>query len=266
MTATAAQPLAKEIGDLLASLPKELGALNSCPTLPENVASIIDHTLLAPTATPSAILETCREAVELGAATVCVNSCMVQYAAEALRGTEVRPICTVGFPFGAASPASKAEETRQAVADGAREIDMVQNVGLLKSGDYDAVYNDIVGVVDAAKTGQAAPVKVILETCYLSRDEIAIATLLSCLAGAAFVKTSTGYGTGGAKAEDIRLMYEIASKRKVQVKASGAVRTLETVKTMVANGATRVGASGTKAIVAEAQGTGDAKQASNSGY
>lgn len=264
MTATAAQPLAQEIGNLLASLPKELAPLDPPAKLPagDNVASIIDHTLLAPTATPSDILAICQEAMQLGTATVCVNSSMVQYAAEALRDTKVLPICTVGFPFGAASRASKVAETQQAIKDGAREIDMVQNVGLLKSGDYDAVYQDILGVVEEAAK---VPVKVILETCYLSCDEIAVATLLSCLAGAAFVKTSTGYGTGGAKAEDIRLMYEIASKRNVQVKASGAVRTLETVRTMVANGASRVGASGTKAIVAEAQGKGSAGQAS-SGY
>lgn len=234
-------PIDEQIQLLLASLPSQLEPIQPSPPLPSSVASVIDHTLLAPNSTVSDIQECCREAIQLGAATVCVNSSMVQVAAKKLEGTLIKPICTIGFPFGAANTEGKIEETRTAKAAGAKEIDMVsrqrgivlwkeclltpqllmpqvQNVGLLRAGRYDEVLEEVAAIVREA---DPVPLKVIIETCFLTREEIAISTLIACKAKAAFVKTSTGYGGGGAKAEDIRLMYEIASNHGVQVKASG---------------------------------------------
>ncbi|KDN47135.1 deoxyribose-phosphate aldolase [Tilletiaria anomala UBC 951] len=228
------------------------------------VAALIDHTLLAPSSSLSAIDAVCADAVACGAKTVCVNSSVVSHAVQALKGSAVSPIAVVGFPFGAGNTAGKVAETVQAVKDGAKEIDMVQNIGLLKSGLYAAVWADIASVVHAAA---GSPVKVILETAQLTPLEIAISSYIAVGAGARFLKTSTGYGGCGAKAEDVRLMYEIAQRYgngKVEVKASGGIRSFETVKTMVAHGATRVGASGTKAIVAEANG-GEASQLAAAG-
>ncbi|PWN34843.1 deoxyribose-phosphate aldolase [Meira miltonrushii] len=256
-------PSLEEIQTLLSQIPQDLPPLNPAPSIPDNVASIIDHTLLAPNALPTEIEQCCRDAIELNAATVCVNSSMVAIAAKALQGTHVKPICTIGFPFGAGNTQGKVQETQKAQEDGAQEIDMVQNVGLLRAGKYGEVFEEIAAIAQAAKP---AKLKVIIETCYLTREEIAISTLLACKAGAAFVKTSTGYGSGGAKAEDIRLMYQIASAHDVKVKASGGIRTAEKVKEMVANGASRIGASGTRAIVAEFKTGATSQQAAGSGY
>ncbi|PWN25236.1 deoxyribose-phosphate aldolase [Jaminaea rosea] len=173
-------------------------------------------------------------------------------------------ICTVGFPFGAACSRGKAAETEQAVRDGAQEIDMVQNVGWVREARWDDVFDDVEAVVKAAG---AVPVKVILETCYLTREEIAASTLVCCLAGAAFVKTSTGYGTGGTKAEDIRLMAEVAHARGVKVKASGGIRSWQTAALMIENGADRVGASGTRAIIEQFEaGSSTSSEAAAGGY
>ena len=256
-------PTREEIQTLLSQIPQELPPINPTPSVPSNVASIIDHTLLAPNALPTEIEQCCRDAIELDAATVCVNSSMVAIAAKVLKGSKIKPICTIGFPFGAGNVQGKVQETQKAQQDGAQEIDMVQNVGLLRAGKYEEVYHEISAIVQAAKP---AALKVIIETCYLTREEIAISTLLACKAGAAFVKTSTGYGSGGAKAEDIRLMYQIASAHDVKVKASGGIRTAEKVKEMVANGASRIGASGTRAIVAEFKTGTASQQAAGSGY
>lgn len=256
-------PTVEEIQILLSQIPHQLPPLNPTPSVPENVASIIDHTLLAPNALPEEIEQCCRDAIELNAATVCVNSSMAKIAAKALEGSHVKPICTIGFPFGAGNLEGKVQEAEKASQDGAQEIDMVQNVGLLIAGKYEDVFAEIAAIVHAAKP---AKLKVIIETCYLTREEIAISTMLACRAGAAFVKTSTGYGSNGAKAEDVRLMYHIASVYNVKVKASGGIRTATKVKEMVANGASRIGASGTRAILAEFK-TGDkAQQSSESGY
>lgn len=256
-------PIGEQIQLLLDSLPAELPPIQPTPTLPSSVASVIDHTLLAPSATIVDIQECCKEAIRFKAATVCVNSSMVEIAAKALQGTQIRSICTIGFPFGAANLEGKVEETKIAKAHGAQEIDMVQNVGLLRAGKYDLVLQEVMAIVSAAAP---VPLKVIIETCFLTREEIAISTLIACKAKAAFVKTSTGYGSGGAKVEDIRLMYEIANAHGVKVKASGGIRSAEKVKEMLLNGASRVGASGTKAIVTEWNGTPADKNSTSGGY
>ena len=162
------------------------------------------------------------------------------------------PICVVGFPLGAMATRSKALETREAIADGAEEIDMVINIGALKGGDHDAVYADIQAVVRAA---QGRPVKVILETSMLERDEKIVGCTLSKAAGAAFVKTSTGFGGGGATAEDVALMRSVVGP-DIGVKASGGVRSAEDAKAMLAAGANRLGASASVAIVTGGKGTG----------
>lgn len=218
-----------------------------------SLAAMIDHTLLKPDATDDDIQRVAQEAIEHGFATVCVNSSQVGRVAELLDGSDSLPIAVVGFPLGAASTEAKAFEARQAVSDGAREIDMVINVGALRSKDYASVLNDIREVVEAASP---SPVKVILETATLTEDEKIIACALSSAAGAAFVKTSTGFGPGGATVEDIALMRRIVGP-KMGVKASGGVRTYEDAVRMVEAGANRIGASSSVAIVTrQAQAAG----------
>jgi deoxyribose-phosphate aldolase len=216
----------------------------------KNLAQYIDHTLLKPEATEAQIRQACQEALAHGFAAVCVRSEWVGQAAEWLRGSSVLPICVVGFPSGEEATAAKVEETRRAVALGAREIDMVLKKSLLRSRDYAAVAEDIRSVVQAA----GVPVKVILETGELAHDEKVIGCALSVLAGAAFVKTSTGFGKGGATAEDIRLMRAIVGDR-AKVKASGGVRTREDALKMIEAGADRIGTSGGVAIVTGGAGT-----------
>ncbi|EPQ29758.1 uncharacterized protein PFL1_02977 [Pseudozyma flocculosa PF-1] len=254
--------LGSAISSLVTSLTASpLPAIEPTPTLPTSpaeLAKLIDHTLLAPASTLDQIRAVCAEAKQHGTATVCVNSSLIPTVAAQLDGSGVKPIAVVGFPFGAANTQAKVAETQQAVRDGANEIDMVQNIGLLKSGEYLAVLSDIQAVVGAA--APSAIVKVIIETSLLTRDEIIASTYLTCLGGAAFVKTSTGYGGGGAKEDDVRLMHAIAHldgapwNGNVKVKASGGIRSLDVVQRMVQNGAERVGASGTKAILDEAMG------------
>jgi deoxyribose-phosphate aldolase len=210
-----------------------------------HVAPLIDHTLLKPEATRDELRAVCEEARRYGFATVCVNSANVRYVAACLEGSGVKAIAVVGFPTGAATSGAKAFETREAIRNGAQEIDMVLNIGALKSKDYALVHDDIRAVVDAAGR---VPVKVILETSKLERDEKVIASALSKSAGAAFVKTSTGFGGGGATAEDVALMRAVVGD-DVGVKASGGVRTIDDVEAMVAAGANRVGASSSVAIV-----------------
>lgn len=214
----------------------------------------IDHTLLAPKATRGDITRICDEAREHGFASVCVNSCWVGYVAERLTGSSVMPICVVGFPLGAMATVAKAAETRQAVTDGAVEVDMVINVGWLKGGEYGLVRDDISAVVEAAN---GRPVKVILETALLTDEEKRRGCQLAKETGAAFVKTCTGFGGGGATVEDIALMREVVGP-EMGVKASGGIRTTQDVHRMLEAGATRIGASASVAIV---QG-----EASTSGY
>lgn len=209
------------------------------------LAGIIDHTLLKPEATREQLHQLCDEAKRYGFATVCVNSANIPYAARMLSGSAVKPIAVVGFPLGAASTPAKAFEAREAVRAGAREIDMVINIGELKNTNYSLVLDDIVAVVEASKP---YPVKVILETASLNSEEKVIGCALSKAAGAAFVKTSTGFGKGGATAEDIALMRRIVGP-EMGVKASGGIHSAEDVLTMQKAGATRVGASASVAIV-----------------
>ncbi|MEW6433588.1 MAG: deoxyribose-phosphate aldolase [Myxococcota bacterium] len=211
----------------------------------QDIAPFIDHTLLKPDATTAEVVKLCEEAKKYGFATVCVNSINVGTAARALAGSSVLPIAVVGFPLGAALPSAKAFETREAVRCGAKEIDMVMNIGALKSKDYALVLKDIELVVDAAKPW---PVKVILETSQLTTEEKIIGCALSKAAGAAFVKTSTGFSTGGATAEDIALMRRIVGD-DMGVKASGGVRSTEDALNMITAGANRIGASASVAIV-----------------
>lgn len=205
-----------------------------------NIASMIDHTLLKQDATKEQVEKICAEAKEYTFASVCVNPTWVKISAELLTGTPVKVCTVIGFPLGASTPETKAFETTDAINNGAGEIDMVLNVGALKSQDLDLVKSDIEAVVNAAK-GKAI-VKVILETCLLTKEEIKVASQLSKDAGADFVKTSTGFSTGGATFEDVALMREVVGP-DLGVKASGGVRSLEDVQKMIEAGATRIGAS-----------------------
>ena len=216
------------------------------------VADWIDHTLLKPEATRADIEKVCAEARQWHFKSVCVNSANIGIAARALAGSSVMPIAVVGFPLGAMTPQAKAFEAREAVRQGAQEIDMVINIGALKSKDYKTVLEDIIGVVKASG-GRA--VKVILETHQLSHDEKVISCTLSKVGGAAFVKTSTGFTGGGATVEDVALMRAIVGD-DMGVKASGGIRTREDLDKMVAAGANRVGASASVAICQNAKPQG----------
>lgn len=213
--------------------------------LPADLAKLIDHTLLKPEATRDDIKRLCEEARRYGFASVCVNTTWVPVAKALLRGSGVMVCAVVGFPLGAMTPTAKAYEAKEAVRQGADEIDMVMNIGALKSRDYDLVFEDIVRVVKAAAP---ARVKVILETGALTQEEKIIACTLAKLAGAHFVKTSTGFGPGGATVEDVALMRRIVGA-DMGVKASGGVRTREDAEKMALAGANRIGASASVAIV-----------------
>lgn len=212
-----------------------------------DLARMIDHTLLKANATEAEIVKLAEEAKEYKFASVCVNPAWVQKAAEILKDAEEVKVCTViGFPLGATTSETKAFETKNAIENGATEVDMVINIGALKDKQYDLVEKDIKAVVDAAK-GKALT-KVIIETCLLNDEEKEIACKLSVKAGADFVKTSTGFSTGGATVEDIALMRKTVGP-DVGVKASGGVRSLEDAQNMIEAGATRIGASSGVAIV-----------------
>jgi len=205
-----------------------------------NVASMIDHTLLKPGATQEQVATLLMEAKEYKFASVCVNPCWVSFAAQELAGTDVKVCTVIGFPLGASTTAVKVFETQDAIQNGATEVDMVIAVGRLKAGDDKAVEADIRGVVDAAK-GKAL-VKVIIETCLLTDEEKIRVCMLCVRAGADFVKTSTGFSTGGATPADVALMRKTVGE-KVGVKASGGIRGKEDLERMVAAGANRIGAS-----------------------
>ena len=210
-----------------------------------DLAGYIDHTLLKARVDRDELCKLCGEARQYKFASVCVNASNVAFCSRELRGAGVMVCAVVGFPLGAMTPAAKAFETREAVRDGANEIDMVINIGALKSRDYGLLMQDIKSVVDAARPHR---VKVILATCELTDEEKIIACALSKVAGAAFVKTSTGFGPGGATAADVALMKRIVGD-ELEVKASGGVRTADDVDAMIAAGATRIGASASIAIV-----------------
>jgi deoxyribose-phosphate aldolase len=216
-----------------------------------SLAGKIDHTLLKPEATEAEIRTLCDEARKHGFYSVCVNPANVVLSAQQLAGSDVKVCTVVGFPLGATTSEVKAFETRDAIGNGAQEIDMVINVGALKSGRMDRVESDIRAVVEAAA---GVPVKVILETCLLTDDEKVAACKASKSAGAAFVKTSTGFSKGGATVADIRLMRQTVGP-EMGVKASGGVRDHATAIAMVEAGATRLGASASVAIVTGAEAT-----------
>lgn len=216
------------------------------------MAKLIDHTALKADTTKEQIEKLCAEAKEYGFFSVCVNPTWVKASADLLKGSDVKVCTVIGFPLGTATSETKAFETRDAIQKGAHEVDMVINIGKLKDGDDEAVEQDIHSVVKAAN-GKAL-VKVIIETCLLTEEEKVRACKLSVKAGANYVKTSTGFSTGGATAEDIKLMRETVGP-DIGVKASGGVRDRETVDRMVEAGATRIGASAGISIVKGEKGT-----------
>jgi deoxyribose-phosphate aldolase len=229
-----------------------VGAPVGIGEVPADLGKLIDHTLLKPEATRDEVVKLCEEARKHRFASVCVNTTWVPLCKSLLAGTDVMVCAVVGFPLGAMAPGAKAYEAREAVRQGAKEIDMVINIGALKSRDYETVFEDMCKVVKAAAP---AGVKVILETSALTHEEKIIATSLSKLAGAAFVKTSTGFGKGGATVEDIQLMRSIVGS-ELGVKASGGVRTAEDAVKMAQAGANRIGASASVAIVTGASSGG----------
>jgi deoxyribose-phosphate aldolase len=210
------------------------------------IAQYIDHTLLKPQASEEDVIKICDEAKEYGFASVCVNGYYTSLVKRELEGTSVKTCVVVGFPLGATTKEVKAFEAKQAIENGAEEIDMVINVGAVKSNKYDVVKQDIKAVVDAA-SGKAL-VKVILETCLLTDEEKVRVCEIAKEVGANFVKTSTGFSTGGATVHDIKLMRETVGK-DMGVKASGAVRTAEDAKAVIEAGASRIGASSSISIV-----------------
>lgn len=212
------------------------------------VAKTIDHTLLKPIATAEQVRELCAEARANKFASVCVNPVWVPLVAKELAGSEVLVCTVIGFPLGANATETKVEEAKLAVKQGAREVDMVINLGAMKAGDHRAVEDDIRAVVKAAAS--KAAVKVIIETCFLSDEEKRVACELAVKAGAHFVKTSTGFGSGGAAAEDVRLMRKTVGSA-CKVKASGGIRSYHDAIQMLEAGADRLGTSSGVAIIAE---------------
>src|SRR5438034_6499268 len=225
--------------------------LHAAGGAPSGVASMIDHTLLKPDATRQQIEELCREAAQFKFATVCVNPTWVATCARLLQGSGVLVCSVVGFPLGATTADVKGYETQRALFDGAREIDTVINVGALKSGDLRVVEKDIEAVVDPCRACGALS-KVIIEAALLTDDEKVTACTLAKAAGADYVKTSTGFGPGGATAADVALMRRVVGA-EMGVKAAGGVRDFESVKAMIAAGATRVGAGAGGEIVQQAR-------------
>jgi deoxyribose-phosphate aldolase len=218
----------------------------------EELARMIDHTILKPEATQEQVKSVCEEALKYNFASVCVNPGQVPFVADMLKGSEVKVCTVIGFPLGANTSSVKAFETSETIKQGAQEVDMVINIGRLKDKDYDYVREDIKAVVEAAK-GKALT-KVILETCLLTDEEKVIACKLSKEAGADFVKTSTGFSKGGATYEDIKLMRETVGP-ELGVKASGGVRNYEDAARMIEAGATRIGASASIAICEGGEGS-----------
>ena len=232
-----------------------ISARTGVTVVPKDITKFIDHTLLKPEATPAEIEKLCKEAKEYHFAAVCVNPPYVKQCAQLLRGTAVNVCAVVGFPLGAHTTETKVFETKQAIADGAREIDMVINIGALKAKQSDFVRDDIRAVCDAAHAGGAI-LKVIIEAALLTDDEKVRACELAQDAGADFVKTSTGFGPGGATVHDVALMARTVGGQ-LGVKAAGGIRNYEQAQAMIAAGATRIGASAGVKIVAEARAKKD---------
>ncbi len=228
-----------------------LGGAPGLRQVPAGMAQYIDHTLLKPDATPEQIAKLCAEAGEYAFAAVCVNPCNIRQCAELLRGSPVRVCSVIGFPLGATMPEVKAYETERVIWDGAREADMVVNVGALKGGDYALVQRDIEAVVHVAHRSRVLT-KVIIEAALLTDEEKVKACTLAKAAQADFVKTSTGFGPGGATLHDVELMRRTVGP-DMGVKAAGGIRDYETAQKMIAAGATRIGASASVKIVQEAE-------------
>ena len=207
----------------------------------------IDHTILQADATKDLVIKTIDEAEKFDTASICLEPCWVELAAERLKESDVKVCTVIGFPLGATTSATKAFEAKEAVENGADEVDMVLNIGALKSGDEVMVLKDMKAVREAVPS---AVVKVILETCLLTDEEKKAACRLAKEAGLDFVKTSTGFSTGGATVEDVKLMSEAVGET-MGVKASGGIRTIEAAEAMIEAGATRIGASKTAAILGE---------------
>lgn len=241
----------QQVGGVLAAGASRLG-LHAAGGGAGEVAGLIDHTLLKPDATAADIEKLCREAAEFHFATVCVNPTWVAFCARLLRGSGVGVCSVVGFPLGATTPDVKQYETRRVIFDGATEVDMVLNVGTLKSGDLRLVEQDIEAVTNPCRQSGVVS-KVIIEAALLTDEEKVTASTLTKAAGADFVKTSTGFGPGGATIADVMLMRRVVGDT-VGVKAAGGVRDLEQMRAMVAAGATRVGASAGVRIVKESRG------------
>lgn len=243
--------ISRRVQDLLRQAPPA-STPGSLPIPPDELPNLIDHTILKPEATRADVEKLCAEARQYGFFSVCVNPSYVSLCRQLLRGTGVKVCAVVGFPLGADATQVKALETRQAIRDGAQEIDMVINIGALRSGDMDRVTRDIRAVVEDCIDGRAL-CKVILETALLTDEEKVRACEASMKARAHYVKTSTGFSKGGATAEDIALMARTVAPKKLGVKASGGVKTYDDVVKMVQAGATRVGCSASVAIVEEAK-------------
>lgn len=214
----------------------------------KDLAAYIDHTILKPEATEKDIINICNEALEYGFASVCVNPCYVKLAYSMLKDSPVKVCTVIGFPLGASTSAVKAFEAEEAIKNGAQEIDMVLNIGALKNGDYKYVADDIAAVAGVCK-GKAL-LKVIIETCLLEEHEKVEACKAAKLAGADYVKTSTGFSKAGAKEEDVALMRKVVGDQ-MGVKASGGIRDLDTALAMIRAGATRIGASASVNIMKE---------------
>lgn len=239
----------KAVGSIIGAGADRIGTTLGVKHKPE-VAALIDHTLLRPDATEADIAELCREAAEYGFASVCINPIWVPLCKELLRDSGVMVATVIGFPLGALPAAAKAAETVQAVADGADELDMVLNIGFLKSGRYADAEDDIRQVVRAAGS---LTVKVIIETALLSDEEKVQACVLAQRAGARYVKTSTGFSKGGATEHDVAIMREVVGPA-MGVKASGGIKSGSDVRKMIAAGASRIGASASVAIVSNGNG------------
>lgn len=242
-----AQTCARNTREIVAAGADRVSASERLTRVDAAIASLIDHTILKPEATRADVLKVCKEARQYGFASVCVNPYWVPLVSAELAGSPVKVCTVVGFPLGATSTEAKVAETAAALRAGAREIDMVINVGALRSGDHETVKLDIQQVVKVSHEAGAA-VKVILETALLNDNEKAVACTLAKLAGADFVKTSTGFSKSGATAQDVALMRQVVGPR-MGVKASGGIRTLDDLRQMTAAGATRIGASASVKIV-----------------
>lgn len=235
-----------EVASIIASGASRVSAASGVAGFQRDLAAAIDHTLLKPSATRGEIETLCEEAARFSFASVCVNPCYVPLCAQLLRLTNVKVCTVIGFPLGANKPEVKAFEAERAIGDGAHELDMVANIGAVKSRDHELVERDIRAVVQAS--GKTIVLKVIIEAALLTDDEKVAVCNIARKAGADFVKTSTGFGPGGATAHDVRLMREVVGS-EMGVKAAGGIRDLETAREMVEAGASRIGASASVKIV-----------------